>query len=264
MDRGADAYPAVRAGPRAVTVAATVLAGGVLLALSSVGTSVAAVLALGVLVLLAWRSGCSAAADAVALTVLLYVAVGVGVLGLWPLPGVVAVLVAWAVARRSGRAGRWRAWVRRGSTTPELPLLMGTTIVATAAALLAWQRLFDGRLPPEYVEASAGRPLWLLVVAGAGFSLVNAAVEEAVFRGVLQTALVEVSGPVFAVVVQAVAFGLLHVVGVPHGALGALMAGTWGLLLGVMRWRTQGLLAPYVAHVAADATIFCVLLPTLR
>ena len=40
------------------------------------------------------------------------------------------------------------------------------------------------------------------------------------------------------------------------------MAGSWGLLLGVMRWRTQGLLAPYAAHVAADATIFFMLLPS--
>lgn len=123
--------------------------------------------------------------------------------------------------------------------------------------------MFDGELPPAYVQAAAGRPLWLLVVAGAGFSLVNAAVEEAVFRGVLQTALERVSGPGVAVVVQAVAFGLLHVVGVPTGLVGALMAGAWGLLLGVMRWRTGGLLAPYVAHVAADATIFGMLLHTL-
>ena len=141
---------------------------------------------------------------------------------------------------------------------------MLTTIVVTAAALVAWQRLFDGRLPQAYVEAAAGRPLWLLVLGGAGFSLVNAAVEEAIFRGVLQTALERVSGPVVAVVVQAVAFGLLHIVGVPTGIIGALMAGTWGLLLGVMRWRTRGVLAPYLAHVAADATIFCMLLPTLR
>ena len=246
-----------------MTVVAALLAGAVLLALASAMTAVAAVVALTALVLLARRSRSSPAQDAVTMTVLLYVAVGVDVLGLWPLPGVVAVLAAWWVARRSGRAGLWRAWLRRGSTTWELPLLMVTTIVVTAAALVAWQRLVDGRLPPDYVEAAAGRPLWLLLVGGVGFSLVNAAVEEAVFRGVLQTALERVDGPVVAVVVQAAAFGLLHVVGVPAGAVGAVMAGTWGLLLGVMRWRTRGILAPYVAHVAADATIVCMLLPAV-
>lgn len=79
-----------------------------------------------------------------------------------------------------------------------------------------------------------------------------AAVEEAIFWRMLQTALERVSGPVIAVVVQAVTFGLLHVAGVPT----AIMAGTLGLLLGVTRSRTRGVLAPYLAHVDADANIF--------
>lgn len=127
---------------------------------------------------------------------------------------------------------------------------------------MSWQRLFDGRLPAAYVDAAAGRSLWLLVAAG--FSLLNAAVEEVIFRGVLQTALERVTGPIVAIVVQAVAFGVLHIVGAPTGVIGAVMAGEWGILLGLMRWRTHGLLAPYVAHVAADATIFVMLLPSLR
>lgn len=243
---------------------AALLAGVVLLALGSYLTAGAVVLVLTVLLLSARRSGCGAAVDAVVMTTLLYAAVGMDAFGLWPLPGVVAVLAAWWLASRSARAALWRSWFRCGRVTRELPWLMVVTIAVTAAALVAWQRLFDGQLPPEYVEAAAGRPLWLLVLGGAAFSLVNAAVEEAIFRGVLQTALERVSGPAIAVVVQAVAFGLLHIVGVPTGVIGAIMAGTWGLLLGVMRWRTRGVLAPYLAHIAADATIFCMLLPTLR
>ena len=165
---------------------------------------------------------------------------------------------------RTPRAELWHAWLRRGRRTPELPWLLVLIVVVTTVALLLWQRLFDGRPPQTYVDAAAGRPLWLLIVAGVGFSLVNAAVEEAVFRGVLQTAMQEVAGPVVAVIVQAVAFGTLHVVGVPTGIVGAVMAGSWGLLLGLIRWRTGGLLAPYAAHVAADAAIFCLLLPALR
>ncbi len=247
-----------------VTGAAAVSAGAVLLALARPGTTVAALLLLVVLMVLARRLRSGPVTDAVVLTVLLHAAVAVGVLGLWPLPGAVAVLAAWWVARRSSRGELWRSWWRRGSVTAELPWLLLLTVLVTAVALVTWQRVLDGRLPQAYVDAAVGRPLWLLVVAGVGFSLVNAAVEEAVFRGVLQTALERVGGPVFAIVVQAVAFGLLHVVGVPTGVVGAVMAGGWGVLLGVMRWRTRGLLAPYVAHVAADLTIVWMLLPGLR
>ena len=256
--RGRNAQAAV------VTGSAALLAGAVLLALSYPGTAAAALLLLAVLMLLALRSGSSAAVDAMIMTILLYSTVAVDVFGLWPLPGLAAVLAAWWLARRSPRAQLWRSWLRRGSATAELPWLLLLTVVVTAAALLVWQRLFNGQLPQAYVDTAVGRPLWLLVAAGAGFSFVNAAVEEAIFRGVLQTALERVSGPIIAIVVQAVAFGVLHIVGVPTGIVGAVMAGGWGILLGLMRWRTRGLLSPYVAHVAADATIFCMLLPSLR
>lgn len=247
-----------------VTGSATLLAGAVWLALSYPVTAAAAGLLLAVLMVLALRSSSSASVDAVIMTILLYATVAVDVFGLWPSPGLAAVSAAWWLARRSPRAQLWRSWLRRGSVTVELPWLLMLTVVVTAAALLVWQRLFDGRLPQSYVDAAMGRPLWLLIVVGVGFSLVNAAVEEAIFRGVLQTAMESVSGPVVAIVVQAFAFGVLHIVGVPTGIVGAVMAGSWGLLLGFMRWRTRGLLAPFVAHIAADATIFCMLLPSLR
>ena len=252
-----------RSGARAVTAVAALLAGAVLLALGSTMTAVAAVLVLAVLLLLARRSGCGAAMDTVVMTTLLYAAVGIDLFGVWPLPGVVAVLAACWLASRSARDALRGSWFRCGRVTRELSWLMVATIGVTAAALVSWQRLFDGRLPPEYVEVEVGRPFWLLVLGGGVFSLVNAAVAEAVFRGVLQTDLERVSGPVLTVVVQAVAFGLLHVVGVPTSISGAIMAGTLGLLLAVMRGRTR-VLAPYLAHVGADATIFCMLLPTLR
>ena len=82
-----------RPGARWVTVVAALLAGVVLLALSSVPTAPAAALVLAVLLLCAWRSGSGAAMDAVVMTALLYAAIAVDVFGLWPLPGVVAVLV---------------------------------------------------------------------------------------------------------------------------------------------------------------------------
>ena len=93
--------------------------------------------------------------------------------------------------------------------------------------------------------------------------MVNAAVEEAIFRGVLQEAATAAYGVPLGIALQAVAFGLLHLVGVPSGVVGAVMAGGWGLALGILRWRTGGIVAPYLAHVAADLTIVLMLLPVL-
>lgn len=253
---------AAGSGPGVVAAVATLLAGAVLLVDDTVSLVVVTVV-LAVLTGWAMRSASPASIDAVVMTDLLYVAVNVDVLGLWPLPAAVVVLVAWVLARRQPRAKLWRSWLRRGRNTPETVWLLLAIVVGTGLALVGWQRVFDGQLPDAYRDAAAGRSVWLIVVAGAVFALLNAAVEEAIFRGVFQTSLQPSIGPTGAILIQAAAFALLHVVGIPTGLIGALMAGSWGVLLGVLRYRTRGILAPYVAHVAADLTIVAIMVPTL-
>ncbi len=251
---------------RTPQVLAALLAAGLAAVVPSATTSpvrpVALVLAVA-LSAVAVRSRSSAVRQAVLLVDLLVVAVTVEVLGLWPVPAAIAVVLAWWLGGRGVEEHRWSPWLRHGRWTPELPWLVAGTVVVTAGALLAWQRLADGTLPQDYLDAAAGRPWALIVLGGVAFSLVNAAVEEVVFRGVLLSALSAVLGVTAAVVLQAVAFGVLHLNGVPSGPAGMAMAGAWGLLLGVMRVRSRGLLAPYVTHVAADATIVLLVLPTL-
>jgi membrane protease YdiL (CAAX protease family) len=238
------------------------LAGAVLLvddALSLVLVTAALVVLTG----LAMRCASPASIDAVLTTDLLYLAVNVGVLGLWPLPAAVAVVVAWVLARRQPRAKLWRSWLRRGHHTPETVWLLLAVVVGTGFALVGWQRMFDGQLPDAYRDVAAGHSVWLILIAGSAFAVLNAAVEEAIFRGVFQTSLQASIGPTGAILIQAAAFALLHVVGIPTGLIGALMAGSWGILLGVLRCRTRGILAPYLAHVAADLTIVAIMVPTL-
>lgn len=253
---------AAGSGPGVVAVVATLLAGAVLL-VDNVVSLVVVTAVLVVLTGLAIRSASPASIDAVLMTDLLYLVMNVGVLGLWPLPAAVVVLVAWVLARRQPRAKLWRSWLRRGHNTPETVWLLLAIVVGTGLALVVWQRMFDGQLPDAYRDAAAGHSVWLIVIAGAMFALLNAAVEEAIFRGVFQTSLQTSIGPTGAILIQAAAFALLHIVGIPTGLIGALMAGSWGILLGVLRYRTRGILAPYVAHVAADLTIVAIMVPTL-
>ena len=103
-------------------------------------------------------------------------------------------------------------------------------------------------------------PLAQLVLFGAVFSLLNALVEEIVWRGVIQEALLTKYGPIHAIWIQGVIFGLAHIQGIPNGAAGLAMASLFGVSLGWLRWKSEGLGACLLAHIAADATIFALTL----
>jgi membrane protease YdiL (CAAX protease family) len=60
--------------------------------------------------------------------------------------------------------------------------------------------------------------------------------------------------------VQAWLFGALHYrEGFPNGAWGLVMTAVYGIMLGVLRRRSQGMLAPWAVHVFADCVIFTIL-----
>lgn len=175
---------------------------------------------------------------------------------IWPLTqlvvgGPVVVVALWVPTLRLRRP-----WLLLGRLDPWPVVALG---VLAAVALVAWVV----GMSPDLSQAFAMFPGWpwpVLVVAAVGFSLVNAILEEVAFRGVLQQTLRSWLGPgVWPVLLQGAAFGVLHWHGVPHGPLGALMAGSWGVMLGWARQRSGGLLTPVLAHVVADAVIFAVL-----
>ena len=84
------------------------------------------------------------------------------------------------------------------------------------------------------------------------------------FRGALLEALRAGGRNAPALFVQALAFGCMHFRGVPGGAIGVALAGTYGLILGVIRLRAGGLLAPIVAHVVADVVVMAIMLVLAR
>jgi hypothetical protein len=150
-------------------------------------------------------------------------------------------------------------WPRAGGFGPTVWLLMVATILLSSAALVFWFLLSK----PEVSQWAAAIPHWptpLLVAACLGFSILNAIIEEAIYRGVLMQALDAVFGvSYFPVVLQAVPFGLIHLAGVPNGAFGVIMAGVYGLMLGFIRRRSGGMLAPIATHILADVVIFTML-----
>jgi hypothetical protein len=130
-------------------------------------------------------------------------------------------------------------------------------------ALTAWALLiFNIAAQPDIQRYRAFLPLVALpgtIMAGAGFAIINGTLEELVFRGVLFDAVQSQCGVGVALLGTAALFGLGHLHGYPPGLIGACLASFYGLLMGILRLWTRGLLLPIVAHIGADATIYALL-----
>ncbi|MEZ4426646.1 MAG: CPBP family intramembrane glutamic endopeptidase [Nannocystaceae bacterium] len=174
---------------------------------------------------------------------------------IWPIGQVLWVLAV-AVAVWGSPALRWPGgWWPRGR------LRVGWIAVLAGAPVIALTLWATATSParPELAALLADRPLPLLVAAGLGFAIVNAILEELAFRSALQGAwTVALGSSRVAIVAQGVAFGVAHWRGVPDGPIGALLAGAWGIALGVARQQTGGLATPIVGHVVADLVIFAI------
>lgn len=171
-----------------------------------------------------------------------------------PLLAYAAVVIAVAPLRRSV------GWLRVGRLDRGTQLLLLATVAVSAVALVAWVAWTKPDLG-HHLALVPDVPVWVLPLAAIAFAALNAALEEIIFRGVLMEALDSALGAGHhAIAVQAVAFAAGHYLsGFPNGVLGFVMVLVYGMLLGLIRRRAAGLLAPWLAHVAADLVIFSIL-----
>lgn len=137
-------------------------------------------------------------------------------------------------------------WLPAGRATPVAWLLTGVVVVVAGVGLTVWALTTEqfSESTVELVEAARSLPWPALALAVIGFVIVNAITEELAYRGVAFEAAAGVLSPGFAVLVQAIAFGALHVVGFPAGAAGVGLSFAYGLALGTIRHITAGLRFP--------------------
>lgn len=230
------------------------LAGGVW------SVAVSAALVAAVIAAIAARLSEPALLDAALVIGLVWLIGLVPSIGAWPVGAGLALLLVTLVAWRQGRLVTWRSWFRVGKLDRWTWVLCGLTAVVSVAGLLLWQHAFNGTLPPFYVAAARSVSPWAAGLGGFAFLVLNGVVEDVVFFGLLLTASTRALGR-GAIPLVAFTFGAAHLNGVPNGVPGVLMASTWGLILAYLRHRTGGMLATYLAHVIADATIVITLLP---
>jgi membrane protease YdiL (CAAX protease family) len=141
------------------------------------------------------------------------------------------------------------AWGRGAAV---LALMVG---LLPAAGVPLWRLLEGIDLGPGATLLST-LPWWALPVAGVTVALTIALVEEVAFRGLLLDAAWSAFGQRAALVLQAVVFGLVHSGSVLGGPWGIVLSGLYGYVLGVLRVRTRGMIAPFLAHLLADLVLF--------
>lgn len=175
-------------------------------------------------------------------------------MGIWPAPLLLAVVLLWAAGRLWSPLRPTLAWLHRGHLTADLPWLILGTVLLSGSALTAWALLARPAVSP-FLDTLRSMPPAAAVAGILVFALVNSACEEAVFTGAFLHELRSVLDVRIALGVQSLGFGLMHVQGFPSGPVGVALGTVYGVMLGVIRLRSRGMVAPYAAHVIADVTI---------
>lgn len=155
-------------------------------------------------------------------------------------------------------------WLRTGHRpTRGIALLAMATVVLAGVALTVWTVVAEPAAP-AYLGDLQALPWWVSSLGVLAFALVNPIWEEAMFTGVILEELAAEWGVPAALVGQAVLFGAAHWAGFPSGWVGMAMAAGWGLVLGIIRVRTNGIALGYAVHVGANAVIGFLAVALLR
>ncbi len=177
----------------------------------------------------------------------------------WPFNILVPLIFVVAVALLTRRYRKALSWLKTGTMEKEIVLLVIVTAVISGVALYLWYRLLTPDLSVHLGHLPAA-PRVFLPFIGIAFALGNAALEESAFRGIVMQATDSALGTGWlSVFIQSVPFGAMHYLqGFPNGWWGLAMTLVYGVMLGVIRRRSQGMLAPWLAHACADMVIFVV------
>jgi hypothetical protein len=169
-----------------------------------------------------------------------------------------AVYIALVVIEKPLR--RHSPWLALGRIGRGMWLCAALVVLVASGSIYLWVNTTH----PDLTDITSLIPdqgTAMLLLWGLGFALVNAIVEEAIFRGILYDGFTHIfKSEIVTNIFQAALFGLAHLYGIPRGWPGVGLAFVYGLLLGSVRYYTRGLLLPVLIHAAADLTIYLILL----
>lgn len=156
-------------------------------------------------------------------------------------------------------------WLRPGKFDATVWTLVAITIIVPIIALMVWVHYFSPDLG-RYSNMVPHFPLWVIALYAVANAAFNAALEETIWRGVMLEALDSAFGPgICALLIQSVSFAAAHYRhGFPNGIIGSAMVVVFGMMLGVIRRKSKGVLAGWLAHTFVDAAIFTMIVHFIR
>ncbi len=155
-----------------------------------------------------------------------------------------------------GMSGFRAPWLARGQLGGAVAGWIAAFVAASVLALVLWWGLVRPNVSDLPRLPSGFHPV-VLIAGVVAWSACNAAAEELYFRGAMQHELVRCFGR-SGIALQALAFGIMHLHGFPRGWSGVVLASIYGGMMGALRWRARGLLAPWIAHLFADLAIVAI------
>ena len=172
-----------------------------------------------------------------------------------------ALLVYVVVASRLPWLRLVAPWRRGGSCNLREGAVGAAVGLVAGLALWVWYAGRPEKLA-DIVDFTQDWSIWILVSVGVLTAAINAVVEEAVYRGIVQDSLERVlrSGGT-TLVLQASVFAALHFpTGILQGVAGVGLAFFYGLVLGLLRRRSEGLAVPVIAHTVTDLVVVGIVL----
>ena len=152
-------------------------------------------------------------------------------------------------------------WVCVGKMTAKIWFASATVIILGALILAVWVRENSPDLS-RYASLVPNAPIGVLLLYGVAFAAFNAALEEIIWRGVMMEALDSAFGAGYcSLIIQAASFGAAHYrTGFPNSLSGGVLTFLGGLILGLIRRKSRGLLGPWLVHFFGDMTAFTLIL----
>lgn len=149
-------------------------------------------------------------------------------------------------------------WTKDKINKDTIVIILGLAIIS-GLALFIWAKYIAKDLQ-QFTKNIPDIPLIGIIVSGIGFAAFNSIAEEYLSRGMFCNGLEKIFSNKWTIIcIQAFIIGIFHFNSFPGGLTGSLMIFIWSIVLGMIRYRTQGLIGVLIGHFLVDVTIIYML-----